>query len=133
LTQEELFEVIGAPESEGLTRQDGMPLDKGVPRQLVRAAGWNTWAEEDEEDLRIFDLGETFLKGAEPEKLAQPPHLKAPETIFMDSFDSRHDLWRAGIMVRTPRLKFLEKDTVSLVQPYAHGNPDWSDHTSQLV
>ena len=88
-----------------MTRRDGEPLDKGVPGQLVKATDWNNWIDEDDEDLRIFDLGEAFLKGEEPEKLAQPSHLRAPETIFMDSCDSRLDLWRAGIMVRTPHSK----------------------------
>jgi serine/threonine-protein kinase SRPK3 len=101
LTEEELFKVLGAPKSEKLARLDGKPLDEGVPNQLVKAAGWVSWIDEDDEDLRIFDLGEAFLKGAEPKMLAQPRDLKAPETIFTDSYDYRLDLWRAGIMVRT--------------------------------
>jgi serine/threonine-protein kinase SRPK3 len=105
LTEEGLFEVLGPPETEKLARRDGKPLDKGVPGQLIKATGWDNWIDEDDEDIRIFDLGEAFLKGAEPEKLPQPSHLKVPETIFMDSCDSRHDLWRTGIMVRTPSLK----------------------------
>jgi serine/threonine-protein kinase SRPK3 len=105
LTEEELFKVLGAPKSEKLARRNGKPLDEGVPNQLVKVAGWVSWIDEDDEDLRIFDLGEGFLKGAEPKMLAQPRDLKAPETIFTDSYDYRLDLWRAGIMVRTLRLK----------------------------
>jgi serine/threonine-protein kinase SRPK3 len=101
LTEEKLFEIIGTPETEELTRRDGKPLGTGVPNQLVKATGWDNWIDEDDEDLRIFDLGEAFLKGTEPKKLPQPSHLKAPETIFGDSCGSTHDLWRAGIMVRT--------------------------------
>lgn len=67
----------------------------------MKATGWDNWIEEDDEDIRIFDLGEAFLEGAEPEKLAQPAHLRTPETIFMGSYDSGHDLWRAGIMIYT--------------------------------
>jgi serine/threonine-protein kinase SRPK3 len=101
LTEEKLFEVLGTPKSEELVRRDGKPLDEGVPNQLVKTAGWDNWVEEDDEDLRIFDLGEAFLKGAEPKILAQPRQLKVPETIFTDSYDYRLDLWRAGIMVGT--------------------------------
>lgn len=72
LTEEGLFEVLGIPESEELTRRDGKPLGKGVPGQLVKAAGWDNWVDEDDEDIRVFDLGESFREGAEPEKLAQP-------------------------------------------------------------
>jgi hypothetical protein len=93
-------------------RRDGKPLNHGIPGQLVRATAWDCWIDEDDEDIRVFDLGEAFLKGGEPEKLAQPSHLRAPETIFMDSCDSRHDLWRAGIMVRTSRLKLGRKAKV---------------------
>ncbi|KAK5246696.1 hypothetical protein LTR83_001100 [Exophiala xenobiotica] len=101
LTEEGLFEVLGPPETEELCRRDGGPLNQGVPCQLVKATGWDNWTDEDDEDIRIFDLGEAFLNGAVSENLPQPSHLRAPETIFMDSCDSRHDLWRAGIMIYT--------------------------------
>lgn len=106
MTESSLFKVLGAPESVELARLDGKPLDKGLPNQLVKAASWDDWIDEDDEDLRIIDLGEAFLQGAEPTALAQPGSLRAPETIFNDSFDYRIDLWRAGLMVRARRLKF---------------------------
>jgi serine/threonine-protein kinase SRPK3 len=116
LTEEELFKVLGTPEAEELAQLDGKLLDgklldEGMPTQLAKTAGWDKWVEEDDEDIRIFDLGEAFLKGAEPKMLAQPRQLKAPETILTDSYDYRVDLWRAGIVVRTLRLKRLGKDT----------------------
>jgi hypothetical protein len=49
--------------------------------KLVKATGRDNWIDEDDEDIRISDSGEALLNGAEPEKLAQPSHLKAPETI----------------------------------------------------
>lgn len=67
---------------------------------LTKAAEWVDWIDDDEEDLRIIDLGEAFLHGVETKKLAQPSSLRAPETIFTGSFDHRLDLWRAGIVVR---------------------------------
>lgn len=75
---------------------------------MVKAASWLDWGDEDEEDLRVIDLGEAFHKGAEPAKLAQPGALRAPETIFTSRFDYRVDLWRAGIMVS--RFLLLEEN-----------------------
>ena len=60
---------------------------------------WDDWIDEDEEDIRVIDLGEARLQVAAQKKLAQPGSLRAPEHIFTDSFDHRIDLWRAGIVV----------------------------------
>ncbi|RAK99538.1 kinase-like protein [Aspergillus ibericus CBS 121593] len=98
-SKEVLLEVIGAPEAEEVTRIDGEPLDQGLPKHLIKAASWVDWIDEDEEDLRILDFGESFLQGKEPTKLAQPGHLRVPETIFTECFDYRVDLWRAGCMI----------------------------------
>ncbi len=107
MTEEGLFEVLGSPESEDLTRLDGEPLSKNLPSQLVKAVGWLDWIDEDDEDLRIIDLGEAFLHGRKPKKLAQPSSLQAPETTFTSSFDHRLDLWRAGIVVRNLYFDFF--------------------------
>ncbi|TVY46844.1 Protein kinase [Lachnellula occidentalis] len=96
---DDLFEVLGLPEFEELTRIDGQPLGPGVPKQLVKRAFWDDWIDEDEEDIRIIDFGEVFVEGSNPGILAQPPDLRAPETIFTDLLDHRLDLWRAGITV----------------------------------
>lgn len=95
----DIFDVLGAPESEELARLDGKPIADGLPKQLVKVASWDNWADEDEEDLRLIDFGEAFLQGQEPTRLAQPDALRAPETILTNKFDYRLDLWRAGIAV----------------------------------
>ncbi|KAH1634971.1 hypothetical protein KXW24_000798 [Aspergillus fumigatus] len=41
-----------------MVRLDGKPLDTGLPKHMVKAAGWDEWVDEDEEDLLILDLGE---------------------------------------------------------------------------
>ncbi|KAJ5085091.1 hypothetical protein N7532_009862 [Penicillium argentinense] len=97
-TEEQLFDVLGFPKLEPLTRVDGAPLGNGLPTQLVKAADWGEWIDEDDEDIRILDFGESFFQGQEPIKLAQPGSLRLPETIFTDSFDYRVDLWRTGCM-----------------------------------
>ena len=117
---------MGAPKPEVLARRDGEPLDEGVPRQLVKTTGWEHWIDEDEEDIRVFDLGEAFLDDAKPEKLAQPSPLKSPETIFTDSFDSKHDLWPVGIMVRPPHLEAFGKAADSYLCRYTRSCLDQS-------
>lgn len=60
---------------------------------------WDRWIDEEEENIRLLDFGQTFTQGAEPERTAQPRDLRAPETIFTDRFDYRLDLWRVGFAV----------------------------------
>ena len=99
-TEEQLFDILGFPEIEPLARIDGTPLENRLPTQLVKAAEWDKWVDEDDEEIRLLDIGESFLQGEEPEKLAQPGTLRVPETILTDCFDYRVDLWRTGCMVR---------------------------------
>ncbi|RAH52858.1 kinase-like protein [Aspergillus piperis CBS 112811] len=98
-TKAELFEVLGLPEVEDLVRLDGQPLGNGLPKHIVKAADWENWVDEDEEDIRILDFGEAFIQGNEPKVLAQPGQLRVPELIFTNCFDYRVDLWRAGCMI----------------------------------
>lgn len=107
-TEEQLFESLGFPEIEPLTRLDGTPLENGLPTQLVKAAEWVDWIDEDDEDIRLLDLGESFLQGEEPKRLAQPGTLRVPETIFTNCFDYRVDLWRTGCMV-SGHVLFLQR------------------------
>ena len=105
LSEIELLEILGLPESEDLIRLDGEPLGEGIPKQLVKSAEWVGWPDEDDEDdddIRVIDLGEAFFQDAVPKRLAQPGGLQAPETIFTGKFDYRLDLWRAGLIVRFP-------------------------------
>ncbi|KAL9104161.1 MAG: hypothetical protein Q9163_000860 [Psora crenata] len=99
-SKEELFEWTGPLRTDEVVRLDGKPLEDSLPKQLVEPASWAGWGwAEYDEDIRIIDFGEAFLQGEEPETLAQPRCLRAPETIFTNSFDYRLDLWRAGIVV----------------------------------
>ncbi|GAQ39208.1 hypothetical protein AtubIFM54640_006584 [Aspergillus tubingensis] len=98
-SKEELFAVLGSPEVEELARLDGKPLENSLPKQLVKSAEWESWVDEDEEDIRILDFGEAFIQGNEPKVLAQPGQLRVPELIFTDCFDYSVDLWRAGCMI----------------------------------
>ncbi|KAI1977099.1 hypothetical protein LOZ53_002123 [Ophidiomyces ophidiicola] len=99
LSEKDLFEVLGAPRVEDLVRIDGAPLADGMPHQMVEAAKWDDWIDEDDEDLRILDFGEAFHQGSAPSKLSQPGNLQVPESIMTDHLDYRLDLWRAGLMI----------------------------------
>lgn len=98
-SEEELLDIIGRPESAALVRIDGGPVGDGMPKQLIGSTGWDEWVDEDEEDIRLIDWGQTFRCGKESAHLAQPGDLKAPEIIFTGRFDHRVDLWRAGCIV----------------------------------
>jgi len=131
LSEEELFEVLGPSGTEEVIRVDGRPLGEGVPRQLIKSTEWIGWPYEDDEedeDIRLIDLGEAFIRERIPEKLAQPGGLQAPETIFTDKFDYRLDLWRAGLTVRLWLLNSCEilpniylRSTI-LLSEYCHFN-----------
>ena len=103
LSEAELFEALGHPEPDELTRADGEPLGQSVPSQLIQPAQWTGWPlddDEDDENIRIIDFGEAFDKDTAPVRLAQPDGLQARETIFIGRFDYRQDLWRVGLVVR---------------------------------
>jgi hypothetical protein len=95
-----IFEVIGEPKMEKLVRCDGQALTPGMPEQLVKATEWDSWIDEDEEDVRLIDFGEAFTHDDIPTELAEPWGLQVPEKIFTGRFDYRVDLWRAGCLVR---------------------------------
>ncbi|KAL6713257.1 hypothetical protein ACLMJK_008722 [Lecanora helva] len=105
MSEEDLFDVLGSPESEELVRLDGEPLSSSLPSQLVETARWSGWADEDEEDLRIIDLGLAFPEGEMDKEFAQSSTLRVPETIFNTSFDARLDLWRCSKRIYTLVLK----------------------------
>jgi serine/threonine-protein kinase SRPK3 len=98
VTKKDLFKVLGTPKPVELVRRDGKPLDKALPRHLVKSAVWD-WQKEDAAELRIFDFGESFQGAA---TLARPGSLKPPEIIFTESLDHRGDLWCVGCVVRCP-------------------------------
>lgn len=62
-TKKHLLEVLGTPEIEPLARVDGMPLQNGLPTQSVV-----DWVESDDEDIRLLDIGESFLQGRYPRR-----------------------------------------------------------------
>ena len=99
--------MLGVPESEGIVRIDGEPLGSGIPIQLIKRAAWIEWPDEEgeeDDDIRVIDVGEAFSQNAVPEKLAQPDELRASETIFTGTIDHRVDLWSVGCIVRFPAL-----------------------------
>lgn len=94
--------IIGEPVVETLIREDGQPVEPRFPKHIVRRAEWYKWLDEEQEDIRLIDWGESFGRGEEPSQVALPIDCKAPETIFTDRLDYRIDLWTAGIVVGCP-------------------------------
>ncbi|KAK9477866.1 kinase-like domain-containing protein [Lipomyces japonicus] len=94
-----LFSIIGAPFVYRLAREDGEPLQSGVPVQLVKCATWPGWFQRTDEDLRLMDLNESFLRDHSPAQLARPRFLWPPEAFFENVLDHRVDLWSAGFTI----------------------------------
>lgn len=106
LSEVEIFEALGPPEHDELRRIDRHPLGPGLPKQLIRSTQWCGWPlddEENDEDIRIIDLGEAFDINTSVISLAQPPDLQAPEAVFANQLDYRQDLWKMGLVVSYPR------------------------------
>ena len=99
LSKKKILRIMGSPECEDLIRRDGKAVGRGMPKQLVKTAGWDNWIEEDEEDIKLINFGQAFTHGDEPFKLVQSSRLEAPETIFTDNIDYRVDLWCVGYTV----------------------------------
>lgn len=101
-SEEEFWRNIGRPVVEDLVREDGQAVEPRFPKHIVRRAEWNMWVDEDEEDIRLIDWGESFRRGEEPATVAQPIDCKAPATMVTDRLDYRIDLLTAGIVVSVP-------------------------------
>ncbi|KAJ6785229.1 hypothetical protein PWT90_05107 [Aphanocladium album] len=99
LNRQQLFELVGEPETAVLSRADGLPLECNMPKQMVNSMQWKNWNCQGEEKLCLVDWGEAFRIGSPPRKLEQTPEIQAPETTFMDAFDHRVDLWAAGCCI----------------------------------
>lgn len=97
--EEDIFVALGGqPVTATYTSKE--PLSPGMPRMLVKTADWDMWTDRDEEDIRLLDWGLAFPIGQAVTTLPQPIDLRSPETFFCASIDYRHEMWRAGCVVR---------------------------------
>lgn len=55
---QEPFDILSSPKVEPLACNNSTPLDNGLP--TVKAGEWVDWIDEDEEDIRLLDIGESF-------------------------------------------------------------------------
>lgn len=105
LLEGEFIEALGKPEIGHVRRNDGKALEVGIPEYIVRPAVHRSqsWSSR---EIKIIDLGESFLQSSVPQTLHAPLPVRAPEIIFRDSLDYRVDLWSTGCMVcRMPLLR----------------------------
>ncbi|KAL4802495.1 kinase-like domain-containing protein [Aspergillus unguis] len=93
--ENQLMDILGEPELGEVSRTDGLPPVRKVPKTLVRPASvpykyWET------SPVKIIDFGESFLRSKAPETLDTALAVRAPEVIFKEEFDHRVDLWSLG-------------------------------------
>lgn len=99
-SREKLDETLGSLQAVSLERHDGMPLGKGLPRQILQSAKWPTYFDSGiRGHFYLIGFGKSFLRGEEPDKLKQPFRLRCPETIMGEKLDYRLDLWHTGCLV----------------------------------
>ncbi|KAJ3479680.1 hypothetical protein NLG97_g8260 [Lecanicillium saksenae] len=101
-SDETLLEAVGELETTTLLCADGAPTSAHMPSQLVRAATWDNWVDEDEEDVCFVDFGSSFRVGdAMGSSDFEHSAVSPPETILADTFDYRIDLWRVGCIIHS--------------------------------
>ncbi|KAF2257428.1 kinase-like protein [Trematosphaeria pertusa] len=98
LREEEFFQKLGKPETGLLRRNDGKPLEPGMPKYLVRPTSYPAVLSSFH-PIKIVDFGESFLSNDIPDTLHTPLPVRAPEIIFGDKLDHRVDLWSMGCML----------------------------------
>ncbi|OQD71650.1 hypothetical protein PENPOL_c001G02047 [Penicillium polonicum] len=99
-SREKLDETLGSLQAVSLERHDGMPLGKGLPRQILQSAKWPTYFDSGiRGHFYLIGFGKSFLRGEEPDKLKQPFRLRCPETIMGEKLDYRLDLWHTGCLI----------------------------------
>ncbi|RYP42012.1 hypothetical protein DL767_000643 [Monosporascus sp. MG133] len=113
--EDQLFNDMGGPPTVAKYKSS-RPRPENLPKHLVKFANWELWYDNDQEDIRLIDWGWSFAVNQTVEQLGQPMNLRAPETFFLQSFDYRHDLWRAGCAIyallyqKTPFSYYCEQD-----------------------
>ncbi|KAJ5346331.1 kinase-like protein [Penicillium brevicompactum] len=104
-------DFLGIPQEERVLSVDGKPRAEGVPPLMYGSAKWPGLFSLNFEggpidmrhrtlDIRLYDFGQSFFHGKEPEVLMQPRMMKAPEGILTDKFDYRVDLWSIGYLIK---------------------------------
>ncbi|KAJ5978391.1 hypothetical protein N7501_001733 [Penicillium viridicatum] len=100
-SRQELDETLGSQQAVSLERHDGMPLGKGLPKQILQSAKWPRYAggSTGGHHFLLIGFGKSFLREEEPDKLKQPFRVRCPETIMGEKLDYRLDLWHTGCLI----------------------------------
>lgn len=100
ISERELIDRLGPPETREVTRDDGRPLEPGIPSYLVWPVSLKMATKSNQKpEVRVVDFGEAFTPPDKPETLRTPLALRAPEVLFEDKWDHRADLWSAACLV----------------------------------
>ncbi|KAH6995625.1 kinase-like domain-containing protein [Ilyonectria sp. MPI-CAGE-AT-0026] len=93
----DLWDALCKPRIAPYTGEE--PRSAHFPQQLVGSTMWLGWYDNEWEDIRLIDWGDSYPVDETRSELSEPITLRSPETFFLDFFDYRHDLWRAGCVI----------------------------------
>ncbi|KAH6641080.1 kinase-like domain-containing protein [Chaetomium tenue] len=105
LTEGELYDKYGAPEPEPVVREDGKPLGRGVPSQVVPAVWLGDCPERialSEARLLLTDFGVAFRPATESRFQSYTPlEIRPPEARFEpeNALSFASDIWSAGCTI----------------------------------
>ncbi|OAA36562.1 srpk domain protein [Beauveria brongniartii RCEF 3172] len=133
-----LFEALGEelgeePLTMELVRKDGAPLAAHMPRQFPDMPSWDSWVDEDEEDLRFVGVDRCFrTTDRMPSSDAVRCECPAPEVLFEETFveglpPEWEPAWRCIRATSPPPPEHLlhrHSPTVNLEQSFKNKVPD---------
>lgn len=99
VSEEELLEIFEEPEIGHVTRNDGKPLEPGIPEYMMESASHWEHVPILSQPIKIIDFEQSFLPTAPPQTLRTLIAFRAPEVMFKDRLDYRVDLWSMGCTV----------------------------------
>ena len=93
-TVEKLYETLGEPEKNRISRCDNGPLGPEAPPYAVPPAFfWSTGIENLIKQIKIIDFGEASFSRGERKKMHTPLPFRAPESFFGESIGQPADVW----------------------------------------
>lgn len=103
-SEEDIYNILGKPETEALRRASGKEVPPSIPRYVVASASFhNVGPEWLIDEIRLMDFGIAFFADDAPEDLGTPPSFAAPEIWFERAAGKSTDIWALGCCLYTIR------------------------------
>ncbi|KAF2420196.1 kinase-like protein [Tothia fuscella] len=137
LSEDELLQKLGDPETGLLRRNDGKPLEAGIPEYIVRPTSYPADLSIILHPIKMVDFGESFLSDDIPDILHTPLQAQAPEIIFGEKLDYRVDLWSMGCLLfelvvgQPPFDSFMTTPTILVRQMLEMANDELPERWQQ--